>query len=195
MKPFRPFESHVAPLLRDDIDTDQLIPARFLQVTRREGLGRQLFADWRTRPDGSEDPEFVLNRPETRTAAILFAGSNFGCGSSREHAPWALTDHGFRAVIARGFADIFAHNALENGLLPIRLDDADHEALRRRLEDDPALRMRVELDPPTVSTADGWSATFPIDDFARHRLREGMDSLDYLLSFTTEVDRHERYHA
>ena len=193
MKPFQAFESHVAPLLRDDVDTDQIIPARFLKVTERRGLGRQLFADWRTRKDGSDDPEFVLNRPETRTAKILFVGSNFGCGSSREHAPWALTDHGFRAVVARGFADIFSHNALENGLLPIRLDDEDHAALERRIADDPATELRVELDPPTVRTTDGFCAEFPIDDFARHRLREGMDSLDYLLTFTPEVDRHEQH--
>lgn len=173
--------STMAVLPVDNVDTDQIIPARFLKVTERSGLGRHLFADWRYGADGEPVPDFVLNRPESAGAEVLLAGHNFGCGSSREHAAWALVDHGFRAVISTEFADIFRNNALKNGLLPVEVDSATHA----RLSDLAGLWRDAEVTIDLVSrtlSAPGVRVEFPIDPFARRCLLEGVDTLGYLLA-------------
>jgi 3-isopropylmalate/(R)-2-methylmalate dehydratase small subunit len=182
--PFDTLRSRVVPLLADDVDTDQIIPARFLKVTDRSGLGDGLFAEWR------KDPGFVLNQPESEGAAILLAGKNFGCGSSREHAPWALLEGGFRCVVARSFADIFRNNALKNGLLPVALDDEAHAALREARAADPAVEVAVDLERQQV-TFPGGEARFSVDPFARDCLLRGVDQLGYLRSHTAAIDAFE----
>jgi 3-isopropylmalate/(R)-2-methylmalate dehydratase small subunit len=186
MRPFTTLVSKVVPLVVDDIDTDQIIPARFLKTTDKQGLGDQLFADWRTRAD------FPLLRPEAKGAEILLAGRNFGCGSSREHAPWALADFGFRAVIARSFGDIFAQNALKNGLLPVTLDDAAHARIVRAREENPKVEVRVDLSEERVSLPDGAHFGFVIDAFSKHCLLQGIDELGYLQSFDDRIAAFER---
>ncbi|MBX3269064.1 MAG: 3-isopropylmalate dehydratase small subunit [Sandaracinaceae bacterium] len=182
MKPFLELTSRVVPLLRDDVDTDQIIPARYLTVTDRSGLAEGLFAAWRS------DPASPLADP--RGAQILLAGHNFGCGSSREHAPWALLAGGYRCVIARSFADIFRQNALRNGLLPVALDERPHARLVTSLEEDPRLTVRVDLFATTVSWRDHL-ARFPIDGFARECLLGGVDALGYLLARDAEIAAFE----
>jgi 3-isopropylmalate/(R)-2-methylmalate dehydratase small subunit len=182
---FTELSARVAPLLADDVDTDQIIPARYLKVVDRSGLAEGLFAAWRL------EPGFALNRPESEGAQILLAGSNFGCGSSREHAPWALLAGGFRCVIARSFADIFMNNALKNGLLPVALADDAHAALVSARQADPALEVRVDLHGQVVSFA-GKEARFSVDPFARRCLLEGTDPLGYLLSQEEHVAAFER---
>ena len=177
-------------LLRDHIDTDQIIPARFLKVVDRNGLGTQLFNDWRYQQDGSDNPDFVLNDPSSKGAKILVAGENFGCGSSREHAPWALVEWGFSAVIARSFADIFRNNALKNGLIPVALSDEDHATVCTRLEANPALEMTVDVQACELRV-EQLCFSFHIDAFAQHCLLSGMDQLDYILSFETKISEHE----
>ncbi len=193
---FTTLTSHMALLPLDDVDTDQIIPARYLKVVDKEGLAEGLFAGWRYRPDGSPDPDFVLNRPEARGAQILLAGNNFGCGSSREHAPWALLGWGFRAVIARSFADIFRNNALKNGLLPVAVGAEAHQALLDLAAADPRAQVTIDLASQTVRLPDGREAAFPIDPFAKRCLLEGIDQLGYLLSFEEQIrayeERHER---
>jgi 3-isopropylmalate/(R)-2-methylmalate dehydratase small subunit len=179
------------PLLASDIDTDQIIPARFLKGTTKDGLGKNLFADWRYGPDGAPRPDFVLNRPEAQGAHILLAGDNIGCGSSREHAPWALTDWGFCAVISTSFADIFRTNALKNGLLPVTVDAGVHGLLVAAQKADPTLLVTIDLASQTLALPEGVVATFPIDPFAKHCLLEGIDELGYLLSFRTEIEAYE----
>jgi 3-isopropylmalate/(R)-2-methylmalate dehydratase small subunit len=178
MEPIRTFTSKTVVLPIDNVDTDQIIPARFLKGTSKQGLGKQLFADWRYDAAGAPRPDFVLNRPEATGAAVLVAGDNFGCGSSREHAPWALHDHGFRAVVSTTIADIFRNNALKNGLLPIVVEPAIHQ----RLLATPGLAVTVSLEAQTVTLPDGTQAGFSIDPFARYCLLGGMDELDYLLA-------------
>jgi 3-isopropylmalate/(R)-2-methylmalate dehydratase small subunit len=170
-----------------NIDTDQIIPARFLTTTTKQGLGRQLFADWRYRPDGSPNPDFVLNRPETRGAQVLVAGRNFGCGSSREHAPWALLDFGFRAVISTEIADIFRGNSLKNGLLPIVVDD--HTA--QWLLEHPGAEVDIDLATTRLTLPTGASVSFPLEAFARHCLLNGLDELGYLRSKLPDIERFE----
>lgn len=182
LKPFLELTSHVVPLLRDDVDTDQIIPARYLTVTDRTGLGEGLFSAWRV------DAASPLNR--RGSAQILLAGRNFGCGSSREHAPWALLAGGYRCVIARSFADIFRENALKNGLLPVALDERPHARLADCVDEDPELEVRVDLFAKTVSWGDHL-AGFPIDDFARECLLGGVDALGYLLARTGEIAAFE----
>ena len=178
-KIFKHVQSTVVPLPRENIDTDQIIPGRFLKVTDKKGLGKGLFCDWRYEKDGSTPrPDFVLNRPEAKGCTILVAGDNFGCGSSREHAPWALTDYGIRAVISTRIADIFRNNALKNGLLPIVLEPAAHAKLVAA----PGATVRVDLGAQTVTLPDGSAASFPIDGFARYCLMNGVDELGFLLS-------------
>jgi 3-isopropylmalate/(R)-2-methylmalate dehydratase small subunit len=177
MEPIRTFTSKTVALPIDNVDTDQIIPARFLKVTSKQGLGKQLFADWRYDGGGRPRPDFILNRPEAAGATVLVAGDNFGCGSSREHAPWALHDHGFRAVVSTTIADIFRNNALKNGLLPIVVEPAFH----RRLLDTAGAAVTVSLEDQTITLPDGASVRFPIDPFARYCLLEGMDELDFLL--------------
>ena len=191
MAHFPRFQSVVVPLLADNIDTDQIIPARFLKVTDRSGLGKGLFADWRYQPDGSLKKEFVLNNPAYDGAQILLAGHNFGCGSSREHAPWALKDYGFRAVISTSFADIFRNNALKNGLLPVEVDQEIHRLLVSRTTSSPSFELAVNLEQQVVEFPDGMVAQFPIDGFSKHCILKGVDELEYLLSFAEDIRRYE----
>ena len=178
MNPFRTLESPIVALARANIDTDQIIPARFLTTTTREGLGQHAFHDWRYDEQGAPRPEFVLNRPEHRDARILVAGRNFGCGSSREHAPWALLDAGIRVVISSEIADIFRNNALKNGLLPVVLPEAVVDTLLAQ----PGLRLQVDVAKRRVYWPDGEHVTFPIDAFAQTCLLEGVAELGYLLA-------------
>jgi 3-isopropylmalate/(R)-2-methylmalate dehydratase small subunit len=187
MTPFRRLESRTAVLPQADIDTDQIIPARYLKGTTREGLGQWLFAGWRYDEKGRPRPEFPLSKPEARGAEILVAGANFGCGSSREHAPWALLDYGFRAVISSSIADIFRANALKNGLLPVIVDKATHEVLL----DSPGMRVVVDLEAQALAFDDA-RVSFPIDPFARKCLLEGVDELGYLLSQEDAIARYEK---
>src|SRR5579885_3582900 len=177
MEKFKPFTSRLAALPIDNIDTDQIIPARFLKTTSKAGLGDQLFYDWRYDAEGKPKPDFVLNRPEGRAAQILLAGDNFGCGSSREHAPWALTQYGFRAVISTSFADIFRANSLKNALLPIVVPRDVHAELFRN----PQAPIKVDLASQTLTLNDGRAVNFPIDEFSKHCLLEGIDELGYIL--------------
>lgn len=170
-----------------NIDTDRIIPARFLTTTTREGLGKHAFNDWRYREDGSPDPAFALNAPEAQGAQILVAGRNFGCGSSREHAPWALLDFGLRAVISAEIADIFRSNALKNGLLPVVLDAAVVDELLAS----PGLELEIDIAASAVTLPDGRRFAFPIDAFARTCLLEGVDQLGYLLKQTPHIQRYE----
>lgn len=190
MNQFTTLTSRVIALPIDNIDTDQIIPARFLKVTDKAGLGAHLFADWRYNPDGSPKSDFILNRPEAQGAQILLAGDNFGCGSSREHAPWALTGFGFRAVISTSFADIFRNNALKNGLLPIVVDAATHRALFNLVEEIPTVELTIDLAAQTLSFLNK-SVTFPIDPFAKTCLLQGVDELGYLLSFEEAIAAYE----
>lgn len=187
VKPVTLIESRAVVLPVEDIDTDQIIPARFLTTTTRDGLGAQLFADWRYQPDGSENPAFELNRPEAAGCTILVAGRNFGCGSSREHAPWALLDYGIQAVISSEIADIFRSNALKNGLLPVVvppdvLDD---------LLADPGVQLRIDVAASTLSLPDGRTVTYPIDAFARYCLLEGIDQLGFLRQRENDIREFE----
>ena len=177
MEPLRRLVSRTVVLPSNDVDTDQIIPARFLKVTDKRGLGKQLFADWRYEKDGTPRADFVLNQPESEGAQVLVAGHNFGCGSSREHAPWALVDFGFRAVVSSAIADIFRNNAVKNGLLPVVVDAQMH----RRLLESPGATVTVDLETQTLSL-DGASARFELDPFARHCLMQGLDELGFLLS-------------
>ncbi len=188
MNPIRIIESRTVVLPRENIDTDQIIPARFLKVTDKAGLGKAAFADWRYAADGSPVPGFVLNRPEALGCAVLVAGDNFGCGSSREHAPWALHDFGFRAVISTRIADIFRNNALKNGLLPVVVDAASHAALLAA----PGAPVRIDLTAQTVTLPDGRAVSFPIDGFSRHCLLNGVDELGYLLAQADAIAAYER---
>jgi 3-isopropylmalate/(R)-2-methylmalate dehydratase small subunit len=185
MEPITRIEGTAVPLDRADVDTDQIIPAQYLKRIERTGFGPFLFDEWR------KDPAFVLNDPAYAGASVLIAGANFGCGSSREHAPWAIEDAGFRAVIAPSFADIFRNNCLKIGLLPVELPDESVRALMRAVEDDPSTRIVVDLDARTVS-APGVDETFPIDDFTRWRLLEGLDDIGLTLTHEAEIETYER---
>lgn len=162
----------------ENVDTDQIIPARFLKTTSKEGLGDNLFCDWRYTPDGKPNPDFVLNKPEAKGAQVLVAGDNFGCGSSREHAPWALTQYGFRAVVSTSFADIFKGNSLKNGLLPIVVPPDVHKELLAH----PGMMVTVDLATQTLTLASGLAVEFAIDPFAKYCLLEGVDELGYILN-------------
>lgn len=176
MQVVRKISSRTAVLPKSDVDTDQIIPARFLTTTSREGLGARLFNDWRFQADGSENPDFVLNKAETKGCEVLVAGHNFGCGSSREHAPWALLDYGIRAVISTGIADIFRGNSLKNGLLPIVVDEETHGWLMSN----PGTTVDIDVENTTLSIENGNTIQFEIDGFARHCLTEGIDQLGFL---------------
>ncbi len=191
MAQFTTLTSRVVLLPINDVDTDQIIPARFLKATDKLGMGDHLFADWRYNPDGSPKPEFVLNKPEVRGAQILLAGDNFGCGSSREHAPWALTGFGFRAVIATSFADIFRNNALKNGLLPIVVDAETHRTLLDVLEEVSNAELTVDLASQTVTLPTGQTVAFPMDGFSKTCLLKGTDELGYLLGFEAQIAAYE----
>jgi len=174
-------QSTVAVLPNDNIDTDQIIPARFLKTISKEGLGDQLFCDWRYNSDGSPKSDFVLNTPAAKASKVLLAGDNFGCGSSREHAPWALTQYGLQAVLSTSFADIFKQNSLKNRLLPIVMPKDAHAALFAALEKDPALQVTIDLPTQTLSWPGGPAVEFPIDAFAKDCLLEGVDEIGYVL--------------
>ena len=187
MEPFTQLRSRTVNLPVEDVDTDQIIPARFLTTTSREGLGENLFYDWRYHADGSTNEDFVLNSPEAEGCQILVADRNFGCGSSREHAPWALTDYGFRVVISTEIADIFRSNALKNGLLPIIVD----EDTLRWLLDNPGVELSVDVAESHLELPDGKQVSYPIDDFARYCLLEGIDQLGYLRKQMSAIEAFE----
>jgi 3-isopropylmalate/(R)-2-methylmalate dehydratase small subunit len=195
MAQFTSFTSRVIPLLVDNVDTDQIIPARFLKATDKNGFGEQLFADWRYESDGSPKKDFPLNDPKHRGARILLAGDNFGCGSSREHAPWALTSFGFNAVISTSFADIFRSNALKNGLLPIIISPSEHRQLVQELHQSPDAQLTVNLEQQELTSPSGVKMVFPIDPFSKFCLLNGVDELEYLRRFTREVEEYEALHA
>jgi 3-isopropylmalate/(R)-2-methylmalate dehydratase small subunit len=182
MEKFQTIQSRVAVLPVDNIDTDQIIPARFLKTISKDGLGDQLFFDWRYESDGSPKEDFLLNRAETRQCQVLLAGDNFGCGSSREHAPWALTQYGFRVVISTSFADIFRSNSLKNGLLPVIVSREVHAKLFSLLQADGAAPVTVDLASQTLTLPDGATSEFPIDAFSKTCLLEGVDELGFLLN-------------
>jgi len=192
MAQFTHLTSRVVVLPANDVDTDQIIPARFLKATDKLNMGAHLFADWRYNADGTPRPDFVLNKPESQGCQILLAGDNFGCGSSREHAPWALTGFGFRAVISTSFADIFRNNALKNGLLPIVVDAETHQSLFDLLEEVPRAELTVDLASQTVTLPTGQSVPFPIDGFSKTCLLQGTDELGYLLGFADQIDAFEK---
>jgi 3-isopropylmalate/(R)-2-methylmalate dehydratase small subunit len=194
MAQFTTLTSCVVVLPAENVDTDQIIPARYLKTTDKAGLGANLFADWRYAPDGSPLPGFVLNHPAARGAAVLLAGDNFGCGSSREHAPWALTAFGFRAVISTSFADIFQGNSLKNGLVPVIVDPATHRSLISALMASPGAEVTVDLASQTLTLPGGAKVSFPIDAFSKTCLLEGVDELGYILSSSSRIAAFERLH-
>jgi 3-isopropylmalate/(R)-2-methylmalate dehydratase small subunit len=193
MAQFRTLTTHLMPLPFDNLDTDQIIPARFLKATDKQGMGDHLFADWRYNPDGSPKADFVLNQPRYQGAQILLAGDNFGCGSSREHAPWALVGYGFRAVISTSFADIFRNNALKNGLLPIVVEPQIQQQLSELVDENPGAEVSVDLAAQTLSFPGG-QVTFPVDNFAKSCLLNGLDELGYLMGFEQEIAAYEANH-
>jgi 3-isopropylmalate/(R)-2-methylmalate dehydratase small subunit len=195
MKPFRKLTGIVAPLDRPNIDTDQIIPKQFLKRIERTGFGEFLFYDWRYREDGKRNEEFILNEPKFQNATILVTGRNFGCGSSREHAPWALLDYGFRAIIAPSFADIFATNCLKNGILPVTLSEADVATLLQRALTEPDYHATVDLEKRLVTDALGFHTPFEISDFNRHRLLEGLDDIGLTLKYESQIAAYEQRHG
>ena len=195
MATFTQLTSRVIPLLVDNVDTDQIIPARFLKVTDKNGLGGKLFCDWRYNADGSPKSDFVLNQPQHHGAQVLLAGDNFGCGSSREHAPWALTAFGFRAVISTTIADIFRSNSMKNGLLPVILTREEHRQLKEEIQKSPDAEVTIDLEKQQILFPSGKSAVFPIDPFSKFCLLNGVDELEYLRRFNNEVEQYEMKHA
>ncbi|HXK07565.1 MAG TPA: 3-isopropylmalate dehydratase small subunit [Verrucomicrobiae bacterium] len=185
MKPFTNFESRMVVLPINNVDTDQIIPARFLKTTSKQGLDQQLFYDWR------QDPDFVLNRPESKGRQVLLAGDNFGCGSSREHAPWALTQWGFRAVISTSFADIFKQNSLKNSLLPIVVPPDVHAELFAAAPD---AVVKIDLPNQTLTTPSGRTVEFPVDAFSKHCLVNGVDELGYILQQESDIAAYQASH-
>ncbi len=191
MEPIRTIRSRTAVLPFDNVDTDQIIPARFLRATTREGFGKNLFADWRYDASGTPRADFVLNQTATQGCSVLVAGRNFGCGSSREHAPWALTDYGFRAVVSTEFADIFRANSLKNGLVPVLAD----EATAAWLLANPGAEVTIDLESSTLALPNGTRVTFPIEPFARYCLMNGVDELGFLLKQAPAIEAFERRQA
>jgi 3-isopropylmalate/(R)-2-methylmalate dehydratase small subunit len=190
MAQFTTLTSRVVSLPANDVDTDQIIPARFLKVTDKNGLAEALFFNWRYNDDGSPKADFVLNQPSSKGAQILLAGDNFGCGSSREHAPWALTSYGFRAVISTSFADIFRNNSLKNGLIPIIVDESTHKMLFDFVEEVPNAEFTVDLASQMLILPNG-SVEFPIDPFSKACLLNGVDELGYIMSFEKQIAEFE----
>jgi 3-isopropylmalate/(R)-2-methylmalate dehydratase small subunit len=194
VEPIRKFTSRLVPLPNENVDTDQITPARFLKVTAKTGLGKFLFYDWRFDAAGSPIPSFILNRPEIAGAEVLLAGNNFGCGSSREHAPWALGDFGFRAVISTSFADIFRNNCLKNGLLPIVVEVPIHQELFKLVGQDPSVQVTVDLAPQLLTLPNGKQVSFPVDPFSKKCLLDGVDELGYLLALSDRISSFEASH-
>ena len=191
MRRFTKFESKLLTFPVDNIDTDQIIPARFLKTISKEGLDKQLFYDWRYDAEGNPNPDFILNQPKALGVEILLAGDNFGCGSSREHAPWALTQFGFRAVISTSFADIFKGNALKNSLLPIVVPREIHTELFRAVEANPDYKVTVDLSAQKLMLPDGRGVEFPVDAFSKHCLLEGVDELGYIQQHESDIAAYE----
>jgi 3-isopropylmalate/(R)-2-methylmalate dehydratase small subunit len=194
MQPFRKHTGKVAPLYRANVDTDQIIPKQFLKRIEKTGFGQFLFNDWRRKPDGAPEPGFVLNQPQYAGSSILVAAKNFGCGSSREHAVWALADYGFRAVIAPSFADIFANNCVKNGVLTVVLKENETEEIARRAAELPDYRLTIDLEGCSVRDEHGFSARFQIDEFTRHCLLEGLDDIGLTLQHESEIAAYEARH-
>ncbi|MCY3834686.1 MAG: 3-isopropylmalate dehydratase small subunit [Chloroflexi bacterium] len=192
MEKLSQIQGSIVSIPMNDIDTDQIIPARFLKVTDKEGLGKAAFCDWRYLEDGeTPNPEFILNKPAYAGATVLVAGDNFGCGSSREHAPWALMGAGFKAVISTDFADIFRNNALKNGLLPVIVDRDTQQQLFSLADEDPNTTVSVDVEAQTLTLPDGREVGFPLDGFSKYCLLNGVDQLGYLLALDAEVTRFE----
>ena len=194
LEPFKTLTSSCVVLRAENVDTDQIIPARFLKTINREGLGEHLFVDWRVDERGQPRADFPLNSVNAREASILVAGHNFGCGSSREHAPWALLDFGFRAIISTGFADIFRNNALKTGLVPVALTQSAHASLLDQLSKSPDARVTIDLESQTATLPDGASHGFAVDPFARHCLLNGVDELGFLLGEESAIAAYESSH-
>jgi 3-isopropylmalate/(R)-2-methylmalate dehydratase small subunit len=194
MDPITSFTARIVALPLENVDTDQIIPARYLKVTDKAGLGDGLFHAWRYNADGSPKPDFVLNRPDVQGAQILIAGNNFGCGSSREHAPWALQGYGFKAVISTYFADIFNGNSLKNGLLPIVVDQESYYQLVSLFDEDPTTAVTIDLAAQTLTLPGGQSVGFPIDAFAKHCLLNGVDQMGFLAGQEADIADYEATH-
>jgi 3-isopropylmalate/(R)-2-methylmalate dehydratase small subunit len=195
MHPFTKHTGLVVPLDRPNVDTDQIIPKQFLKRIERSGYETFLFFDWRYLDDGSDNPEFILNQPQYRGASVLLARQNFGCGSSREHAPWALENYGFRAIIAPSFADIFYNNCFKNGMLPIRLDESVVEDLFQRTAKHPGYKLTVDLEKYKINDEFGLNLSFEVDDFRRHCLLNGLDDIGLTLAHEKEIATYEHAHG
>lgn len=195
MEPITKFSGRVAPLPINDIDTDQIIPARYLKTTDKQGLGTACFYDWRYDEAGAPRADFLLNQPQYQGAEVLVAGNNFGCGSSREHAPWALMGMGFKAIISTEFADIFRNNALKNGLLPIIVDEETKQQLISLSQEDPATTVTIDLEAQALVLPDGRKVIFPVDPFSRYCLLNGVDQLGFLLGLDSDVLAYESVNA
>ena len=191
MQSFRQHTGRVAPLDRANVDTDQIIPKQFLKRIERTGFGEFLFFDWRYSPDGTPNPEFILNEPKYQGATILVTGKNFGCGSSREHAPWALAEYGFRAIIATSFADIFANNCFKNGMLPIVLDEASVQQILQRTLNNQEYKLSIDLEKQTVTDDSGLAAKFSVSEFQRYCLLEGLDDIGLTLRHEDAIEAYE----
>jgi 3-isopropylmalate/(R)-2-methylmalate dehydratase small subunit len=194
MKPFTVHRGRVAPLDRVNVDTDQIIPKQFLKRIERTGFGQYVFYDWRFGTDGKKNPDFVLHDPRYEGASILVAGKNFGCGSSREHAVWALADFGFRAVISSSFADIFANNSTKNGFLTLQLREDEAAEIMRRTHDIDDYRVTIDLEKCEVSDDQGFRAKFPVDEFVRHCLLHGLDDIGLTLQHEAKISSYEKTH-
>lgn len=194
MDPFTKVTSRVVPLPNENVDTDQIVPARFLKVTDKAGMDQYLFCDWRFNADGTPHPEFILNQPQAKGAKIFLVGPNFGTGSSREHAPWALLAFGFRALVGTTFADIFRNNSLKNGLLPVAIPADEHAELLRAVEKDPNLEITIDLPSQSAILPGGKTVTFPIDNFSKQCLLAGVDQLGYLLKQDAHIGEYEQSH-
>jgi 3-isopropylmalate/(R)-2-methylmalate dehydratase small subunit len=192
MQPFKKHTGLAAPLDRVNVDTDQIIPKQFLKRIERTGYGQFLFNDWRFLPDGRPNPHFVLNQPRYKGATVLLAGRNFGCGSSREHAPWALGDYGFRTVIAPSFADIFRNNCFQNGLLPVQLNDEQVATLMSRAKSKPGYKVTVDLEAQMITDSEGFEASFEVDQFRRYCLINGLDDIGLTLLNEDKITAYER---
>ncbi|HZQ08869.1 MAG TPA: 3-isopropylmalate dehydratase small subunit [Anaerolineae bacterium] len=195
MEPIKSFKGKAVHLPNTDVDTDQIIPARYLKVTDKKGLGEVVFYDWRYDADGNPKEDFILNKPHAVGATVLIAGHNFGCGSSREHAPWALQGFGFQAIVSTRFADIFRNNSLKNGLLPIQVDKETHQQLLDLAVEDPDLQLEIDLESQTLTLPDGRKVEFPIDSFSKECLLNGVDELGYLYRLTPAIEEYERAHS
>jgi 3-isopropylmalate/(R)-2-methylmalate dehydratase small subunit len=195
IEPITKLNGHMVALAINDIDTDQIIPARYLKVTDKNGLGEACFADWRYESDGSPKPEFPLNQDQYQGASVLVGGHNFGCGSSREHAPWALLGAGFKAVVSTYFADIFRNNALKNGLLPVVVDAETHQQLLSLAQEDPTVTITVDLETQSLTLPDGRTVEFPIDGFSKYCLLNGVDQLGFLQGRDEAITSYEASHT